>query len=645
MGGTGATGGTGGASGKGGAGGSGESGAAGSGESGAAGAGGTAGQANGGAGGSAGSGGSVVQPPGAHLPIDYDLGSLAGLIRFVATDGADTNAGTEVAPLRTLGAAIASIGSGATATIVVRGGTYAEGKLQIPGTSQIRILAYPGEVPVFNGARLLDGPWTSEGGLAWHAYTAQPVTDGAGISFTTGQNLTGAGVGKHPDQVWIGSTKLQQVPTKAEVTAGKFWVDAMASRVYLTVADAAMPGVEASQLDQFIRIRGAGSVLEGLRITRFSNSADDYGVVLVEATAGGSALRQVEIIDAAFQAVVHAGRADDILVGAILEHVTIEGPNWMGVNSTYVDNLVLDRVRIVGADPFDEFTSSPQSGGLKTSRCRGVRVLGSDILDNKSHGLWFDQSNVDVDVVGNRLTGNTGSAIFFEISDDLLMINNYVRAVPGAPSAVKLAGSSGLKLVNNTVVGGADPIGIYTDSRSKPGCAAPGEPLCTGSYSSDRDMARPLPTTLDWMPRLDLMLNNIVAHPAAGYCGTAVALCITSTNAGAYQPVEKIVHHADPARGIPQTIMDGNVYADDAGSIIGTELGGYTSAAAWCSAAATAPISLAGIDAQSKSGTAYVDADGAATSALDHDEAIPIPVDAEINAYLAAGTRHYGVLD
>lgn len=116
---------------------------------------------------------------------------------------------------------------------------------------------------VFTGAQPLDGLWTSEAGLSWHAYAAQPVTDGAGISFTTGQNLTGDGVGKHPDQVWIGSVELEQVPTKSVVSDGKFWVDATASRVYLTATDAAKPAIEASQLNQFIRIRGSESSLDG----------------------------------------------------------------------------------------------------------------------------------------------------------------------------------------------------------------------------------------------------------------------------------------------------------------------------------------------------------------------------------------------
>ena len=30
-------------------------------------------------------------------------------------------------------------------------------------------------------------------------------------------------------------------------------------------------------------------------------------------------------------------------------------------------------------------------------------------------------------MVGNTLTGNTGSAVFFEISDDLLLADNYIK--------------------------------------------------------------------------------------------------------------------------------------------------------------------------------------------------------------------------
>ena len=91
------------------------------------------------------------------------------------------------------------------------------------------------------------------------------------------------------------------------MTAGTFWVDAANSRIYLTGTDVAKGAVEASDRDMFLIISGAGSTLEGLRITRFSPSANDYGVISVNAGAHGTVLRHVEITDSAFQAVQYAG--------------------------------------------------------------------------------------------------------------------------------------------------------------------------------------------------------------------------------------------------------------------------------------------------------------------------------------------------
>ena len=72
---------------------------------------------------------------------------------FVGTNGNDTNAGTLAAPLRSLPAAIALAGPGAT--IYLRGGThfYASTiRIETSGTSgsPIRLWAYPGETPVLN---------------------------------------------------------------------------------------------------------------------------------------------------------------------------------------------------------------------------------------------------------------------------------------------------------------------------------------------------------------------------------------------------------------------------------------------------------------------------------------------------------------
>jgi hypothetical protein len=226
------------------------------------------------------------------------------------------------------------------------------------------------------------------------------------------------------------------------------------------------------------------------------------------------------------------------------------------------------------------------------------------------------------------------------------MVDNYVRS-SGGSRAVKIAGASGVKLVNNTILGGADPIGVYVDSRSIPGCADPSKPLCTGSYSSDRDTLRTIPSTLDWMPRIDLMLNNVIVHPTSGgYCGTTTALCITSSNGSARASIESVIHKADPARGIPQTVIDGNVYSNGTGTIIATAIGKYSSNPAFTSAMAATPVTIPNLDVRGKHGSSWVNADGSPTASLAaaHQEAAPIPVNPEINQYLPAGTRWYGQL-
>jgi hypothetical protein len=585
---------------------------------------------------------------GARLPISVPVESLAGSVVYIAPDGDDAASGTREAPMRTLRAAISRVRTGTNPTVVVRGGLYREGRVTIPEGPAVRVLAYPGELPEFRGSVPFQDGWTVEDGLSWHAYTPQPVTNGGGISFTSGQNLTGEGVGKYPDQAWVGGTRLRQVTARSAVVPGTFWVDRSNGRIYLSTSDVIAGGVEVSGLDVFLTIQAPGTVVEGIRINRFSNSADDQGVVRFLSTADGTLLRDVQVFDAAFQAVSMAGRQSTtgLLAGVTLENVTIAGANWMGITATLVDDLTLRRVLFQSLNLAREFRTSPASGAIKATRTRHALIEASQVRDVVGHGFWFDQSSAHVVIAGNDLSGVSGSSVFFEISDDLLLINNFVRST--GERVAKLAGASGLKLVNNTLVGAADPVGIYVDSRSKPGCADPSLPLCEGSYSSDRDTVRPRLATLDWMPRLDLMINNVLANPRSkGYCGAVTTMCIMQRNELAYAPIESIIHKADPVRGIPQTRIDGNVYANGTGPIaVASSLGSFASHTALASRLAGAPVGIAGLEAAGRSGLGWVGSDGTPTSALvaAHGQAVPIPTDPAINAYLPAGWRMYGAV-
>lgn len=578
---------------------------------------------------------------GASLPITYDLASLSGTVRYVAMNGNDSSGnGTAAAPYATLARAVAVATSGDS--IVVRGGVYRQGDISVPANKTLKIIAYPGETPIFDGAFALSDAWTTEGNLKYHTYTPMPVTDGSGISFTSGQNLAGDGIGKYPDQAWVGNTELRQVSTKSAVTNSTFYVDRASNRLYVTAASADSRLIESSWKNVFITVSSPGTSLIGFKITRFSNTASDYGVVKFQATADQSLMENDEVSDTAFIAVSYGG-GSDLNTDSTMRHVTLTASNWMGVSATYTDYLTLDGVNITKMNQFDEFTYSPQSGALKTSRTRYTKVINSNISDNHSQGLWFDQSNYQVDVANNTILDNLGSGVFYEISDDLLLVNNYIRATGGA-RAVKLSGSSGLKLVNNTIIGGADPVGVYTDNRSSPDCADPARALCVGSYSSDRDTVRPYLGSIDWIPRIDMMLDNIIAYPTAvGYCGVSATLCITTHNGSANINTSTIIHKANSLRS--QTVMAGNVYANSSGKVVVLGSSSYTSAATFGSAM-RGLVGIDGLEAGSLTGNEYVANDGSPTTALSalYKQAPAVPTDTRINQYVAAGNRHYGVL-
>ncbi|TAH33442.1 right-handed parallel beta-helix repeat-containing protein [Candidatus Saccharibacteria bacterium] len=598
------------------------------------------------------SGGSAVQfggsscgntaSAGAQLPISYDLASLTGTVRYVATNGNDTTGtGSVSAPYASVSKAYSVAATGDS--IVVRGGTYRQGGLAF--AKAVKLIAYPGELPIFNGAQAASSGWTTEGSYQYHAYTEMPVTDGSGISFTTGQNLAGDGVGKYPDQAWIGPNQLQQVSAKTSIAANKFWVDAANNRLYMMATDVAKGNVELSQNRTLLNVTAPNTTLEGFRAIRYSNTASDYGAIKFSDTADNGTMRNVEVSDTAFIAVMFG--AGSINNGSKMEHVSVGYSNWMGVSTMYTDNFTMDGVYIHDMNQFGEFTYSPQSGALKTSRTRYTKVLNSLITNNKSHGIWFDQSNYDAQVANNVITGNLGSSLFFEISDNLTLINNYITSPSNGDRAVKLAGSSGLKLINNTIVGGADPVGIYVDNRSIPGCSNPANALCANSYGSDRDSVRPFLSTMTWIPRLDIMLNNIIVYPrAAGYCGTATDVCITKTNGSANVALNTIIHKTDSVSA--QTVIDGNVYANGTGNIINAlATGNYTTTSAFATAMAGSPVGISGFEANGKYGNTYVNADGSPTAALAalHAQAVAVPTNATINQYIPAGTKHYGVLN
>ncbi len=672
---------------------------------------------------------------GARLPISIDT----TLGTYVATNGDNspgTGTGTKDKPYATLQHAIANplttLTGDDVGTIIVRGGTYyGDGNSDITTSRAVKIIAYKGETPIFTGAEDVSSTgWADAGeGRLKRPYTPQPFlsdpsfsdpanfpnvkdADGNDVKDADGNPVLND-IGRRTDQLWVGDKQYRQVKTLAELTTetdpakpGKFYVpiptnleEPAPSELYMMATDVSKGNIQVSRRKAFIYATRK-TTLEGLRITRFGNSPKRPVVIFITPagasySVNGSVMRNVEISGSAFATVLFRGGSSStrstatvenptIIKDNLMQNVTITESNWMGVVAMLTNDLKLDAVKISGMNPFGEFKNSPQSGALKTSRTHRTIVTNSEITNNGSHGLWFDESNYDIRIANNQITGNRGAGVFFEISDKLLLANNYISSAPDY-QPVKMAGSSGLRLINNTIVGDKDPIGLYTDSRSKENCwnrAREGGPCGKdnlvlsdrlGALGSNWDKIRVdcphatqscIPATMDWKPRLDLMQNNIIAYPKSnGLCATT-AFCITPRHrtppiAPAPEiivnaPINTIIHKADDLRGIPQTIINGNVYAltTDGGSLIRIGAGidfaaaNYTTLLAFRNAMAPPSlVDIGGFELLGRVGNSWVNADGSPTDDLKkvHNTAVAVPTDELINQYLAAGIKHFGV--
>ena len=700
---------------------------------------------------------------GAQLPITYDIASLSGTKRYVASNGNDTTGtGTISAPYATLTKAESMSADGDK--IIVRGGTYPIAQRTITYIDRsIAIMAYPGEVPVFDGSIAAPTSVSTEGSLRYFSYQPIPAVSGNGLNIlnlptatfsgttptglaaergwrcATGTNTYTAPAtptgctspkvitGFYPDQVWVDGEQLIQVADKALVGPGKFYVardaatdlNPTVTNLYMHQNDAAdmskvrvsySGGAIANGTTQgdFIRINTQNVRIEGIKVFGHSPAWDSM-TFRIMAAADSTVLKNIEIDSSTAVGIGIAGTKTNFISDVTLDRTTILRTGWMGVSPLFSDRLTVQSAKINYSNPHKEIGAGPSSGAIKFSKVRDTKVLGSEMSYNNAHALWFDQSCLNTIIANSRFVDNSHSGVFYEISHNLTMVNNYLKSnSPDTVYLLRLAASSGIRLVNNTVVGGVNsPVSLHADGRTKKYdsdgdgtpdryCAEhilryggsdvpPYDVACiNGNDSSElqtgltgRYGATNQTLGLNFQPSIDMMVNNVISSNSTVTCGLLCVLGYTHWKSGndwvdASVMMDSMFHRArtqtieDPA--VAATLMDGNVYQIASGNIAKFS-GGFTdinvgtganfvavdqrpgsaftvtSIAALRSALGASPYNLV-VEAAGKSATTgLVDALGAPTASLNHADAVPVPTDTIINQYIPAGTKWYGILN
>ncbi|MHA7219456.1 right-handed parallel beta-helix repeat-containing protein [Arthrobacter sp. MDT1-48-3] len=412
---------------------------------------------------------------------------------FVAGNGSDTARGTQDAPLKTIKGAVTKAVSGQT--IVLRAGSYLEA-VKIPSTKRITLQAFPHEEVWLDGSVPVSG-FTPEGRVfvvdGWTAeFDASPTytwgsADGTqpGWSFVNPSRPMAA----HPDQVWIDGTAQRQVRSLADLTAGSFYVDYGADRLFLG-SDPAGRQVRAGSIAKAISVQSAGSELKGIGVRRFSPSVPHMAAVTLESS--NIAVENVVIEQTSTTGLAVSG------TDVRLKGITLTQNGMLGASATYADRLSATNLKVTDNNT-EGFNSAPVAGGFKIGRTRTVQVQDSTFTANNGTGLWFDESVVDLTASGNRITGNSGHGISVEISARAVVAGNVVAGNKG--HGLKINNTSDVEVWNNSFISNGRPVNIVQDARRAADRGTPGH---------DPRQAFPDPT-MSWINGPVTVRNNVIS--------------------------------------------------------------------------------------------------------------------------------------
>jgi hypothetical protein len=399
-----------------------------------------------------------------------------------------------------------------------------------PGTHRFSNLVIPKGATLdgkgkatLEGSQVISG-WRPEGELRSAPYSQLPVVDGHGIAFSKGQNLADP-MGKHADQVWTrrgaGDGRLRRVATTGAVKRGTFAV--AGGRLWVHKDDEAL-GIIASR--HRVAIKNLSGTLKGVAVARYSPTPGDGAAILVK---DGGRIESCTIDSCSFASVRATGSK------VVIKDTALSRCGWMGIAAVLCTTLRLENVSWTKVNSQRMFTASPQSGALKTSRCRGVTLINPTVREAVGHGLWFDQSTTDVDISGGSIDA-TGNGVFFELSHALRMKNLTVKA---GQDAVKVSGASGVRIDACRLTGGRYGLGVYVDPRSRPKWADPQTALTAamkkaGVYASDRRPIAWRDTRITWMPRVESVSDSQIA-------GRRGRVFVLPTNGGAVSTKESMI--------------------------------------------------------------------------------------------------------
>jgi hypothetical protein len=354
--------------------------------------------------------------------------------RWVALNGSDSNSGSSSAPWRTLRKAIGSTANGGT--IVLRGGEYREGGLEVPSGKRLTIQSAPGEAVWLVGSDVMTG-WTASGGDWQHTGFTPSFSSGTLDPTLVNPEFPLAG---DPDMAFIDGRQLTQVGSRTAVVPGTFWVDDPNNTLWIG-DDPSGHRVEAATRGEALTIKGAGTIVRGIGVRHYATTI--ARLAALKARTSGIAFENLVVADNAAAGVsfLHAGSGTFRSSSAI-------GNGQLGVHAEGSNNLRVEGSLFTGNNR-ERFSAIASCGGIKIANSDFPLLRRNLAEGNFAHGFWVDLSSDNSTIVRNLSRGNTAAGIIVEMSVTTIIASN---ASVNNHTGIIVSETSSADVYNNTVL-------------------------------------------------------------------------------------------------------------------------------------------------------------------------------------------------
>ncbi|MGI9407808.1 MAG: right-handed parallel beta-helix repeat-containing protein, partial [Hyphomicrobiaceae bacterium] len=361
---------------------------------------------------------------------------------FVAHEGNDVSRGTERSPLRTVSAAINAAPAGGT--IVIRRGTYREALPEL--SKPLTLQPYPHEQVWLKGSLVLTG-WAADGEV-WRkdGWTPEFCND-CFHPDNIDPDFPHAG---QPDQVFVDGAPLEQVPSRAKVMPGTFFVDESADRLFIGTSPIGKT-VEASAYSTALTIwqDGRGTIIRGLGFAHYAPVPTHGLGATLKLSADAATLENNTFAWSAVKGLEVFGR------NVMVRGNTFIHNGMMGIGAWKADGLIVTGNRFAFNNRERFRHTGPVSGaaGASITETRNLTVSDNVFDGNYSNGLWLDINTTNATITRNKLSNNLLHGVFYEISSNGIIASNI--ATGNGLAGIALSDSMHMKVYNNTLVGNA----------------------------------------------------------------------------------------------------------------------------------------------------------------------------------------------